>query len=164
MSEGGGSGITTVAVLQSLAQARDRWGNDQAQAIWDSATSKIILGGSSNASDLRDLTQLIGERDTPETTTTRQAGGGRTISESTRQRPILDPSMIRLIRTGHALLMLRAAKPIMLTLRSWTARADARQLKAQRSDVEQALRSGAQLRSARQPGKLAHPPTFGDQS
>ena len=65
MSEGGGTGITTVAVLQSLAQARDRWGHEQAQAIWDSATSKIILGGSSNANDLRDLAQLIGERETP---------------------------------------------------------------------------------------------------
>ena len=125
MSEGVGSGITTVAVLQSLAQARDRWGNDQAQAIWDSATSKIILGGSSNASDLADLTQLIGEQDAPETTTTRQAGGGRNVSESTRQRAILDPSTIRLIRTGHALLMLRAAKPIMLTLRTDFAIADA---------------------------------------
>ena len=164
MSEGGGSGITTVAVLQSLAQARDRWGNDQAQAIWDSATSKIILGGSSNASDLSDLTQLIGERDTPENTTTRQAGGGRTVSESTRQRAILDPSTIRLIRTGHALLMLRASKPIMLTLRSWTARADAKVLKAQRSDVEHALRSGALQRGARQPGTLAHAAPFGEEA
>jgi len=143
MSEGGGSGITTVAVLQSLAQARDRWGNEQAQAIWDSATSKIILGGSSNASDLRDITQLIGERDSPEISTTRQAGGGRNVSESTRQRSILEPSMIRLIRVGHALLLLRAAKPIMLTLRSWTARGDAELLKAQRMNVEQSLRNGA---------------------
>jgi type IV secretory pathway TraG/TraD family ATPase VirD4 len=143
MSEGGGSGITTVAVLQSLAQARDRWGNEQAQAIWDSATSKIILGGSSNASDLRDITQLIGERDSPEVSISRQAGGGRNVSESTRQRSILEPSMIRLIRVGHALLLLRAAKPIMLTLRSWTARGDAELLKAQRMNVEQSLRNGA---------------------
>ena len=164
MSEGGGSGITTVAVLQSLAQARDRWGNDQAQAIWDSATSKIILGGSSNASDLRDLTQLIGERDTPEISTTRQAGGGRNVSESTRQRAILDPSTIRLIKTGHALLMLRAAKPIMLTLSSWTERADAKVLKNQRSGVEEALRNGALQRGARQHGVLAHPAPFGEKT
>ncbi len=118
----------------------------------------------SNASDLRDLTQLIGERDTPENTTTRQAGGGRTVSESTRQRAILDPSTIRLIRTGHALLMLRAAKPIMLTLRSWTARVDAKVLKAQRSDVEQALRSGALQRGARQSGTLAHAAPFGEET
>jgi len=143
MSEGGGTGITTVAVLQSLAQARDRWGSEQAQAIWDSATSKVILGGSSNASDLRDLAQLIGDREHPEVTTTHQAGGGRSISESTRQRAILDPSSVRLIKVGHGLLMLRAAKPIMLTLKPWTLRADARELALARTNVEELLRLGA---------------------
>ena len=143
MSEGGGTGITTVAVLQSLAQARDRWGSEQAQAIWDSATSKVILGGSSNASDLRDLAQLIGDREHPEVTTTHQAGGGRNITESTRQRAILDPSSVRLIQVGHGLLMLRAAKPIMLTLKPWTLRADARELALARTRVEELLRLGA---------------------
>ena len=52
MSEGGGTGITTMAVLQSLAQARAKWGRDEAEAIWDSAIVKIVLGGSSNADDL----------------------------------------------------------------------------------------------------------------
>jgi len=143
MSEGGGTGITTVAVLQSLAQARDRWGSEQAQAIWDSATSKVILGGSSNASDLRDLAQLIGDREHSEVTTTHQAGGGRSISESTRPRAILDPSSVRLIQVGHGLLMLRAAKPIMLTLKPWTLRADARELALARTNVEELLRLGA---------------------
>ena len=46
MSEGGGTGITTIAVLQSLAQARAKWGRDEAEAIWDSAIVKIVLGGS----------------------------------------------------------------------------------------------------------------------
>ncbi|MCL5053963.1 TraM recognition domain-containing protein [Ferrimicrobium acidiphilum] len=32
MSEGGGTGITTMVVLQSLAQARDRWGSETAGA------------------------------------------------------------------------------------------------------------------------------------
>jgi type IV secretion system protein VirD4 len=143
MSEGGGTGITTVAVLQSLAQARDRWGGEQAQAIWDSATSKIILGGSSNADDLRDLANLIGERESPEVSTTRQAGGGRNVTESTRQRSILDPSSIRLIRAGYGLLLLRAARPIVLTLRPWTSRRDAAELQRQRSEVEATLRASA---------------------
>ena len=164
MSEGGGSGITTVAVLQSLAQARHRWGNDQAQAIWDSATTKIILGGSSNANDLGDLTKLIGERDWPETTTTRQSrglvGGERSISETTRQRDILGPSTIRLIRTGHALLMLRAAKPIMLKLCPWTRRADAPTLRVKRRDVEEMLRRGAMQHRSQRPDAsgFAEPP------
>ena len=45
MAEGGGSGITTLAVLQSLAQARGRWGEHAADAIWDAATVKLVLGG-----------------------------------------------------------------------------------------------------------------------
>ncbi len=143
MSEGGGTGVTTVAVLQSLAQARSRWGHEQAQAIWDSATTKVILGGSSNASDLRDIAQLMGERDSPEISTTRQAGGGRAVSVSTRRSSVLDPSTIRLLRVGHALLMLRAAKPIMLTLRPWTARRDGRRISDERCAIEASLRDGA---------------------
>jgi type IV secretory pathway TraG/TraD family ATPase VirD4 len=143
MSEGGGTGIATVAVLQSLAQARARWGHDSAQAIWDSALAQVILGGSSNASDLRDIAQLIGERDVQEVSISHQSGGGRNISESTRQRGILDPSMIRSIKVGHGLLMLRAAAPIMLTLKPWTARADAAELRRDRAAVEESLRLGA---------------------
>ncbi len=74
MSEGGGSGITTMAVLQSLAQARDRWGREAAQAIWDSAIVKVVLGGSANADDLADLSRLIGEREVREWSETRRGG------------------------------------------------------------------------------------------
>ncbi len=62
MSEGGGTGITTLAVLQTLAQARHRWGRDEAQAIWDSSIAKLILGGGSDADDLADLSRMIGDR------------------------------------------------------------------------------------------------------
>jgi type IV secretory pathway TraG/TraD family ATPase VirD4 len=143
MSEGGGTGISTVTVLQSLAQARDRWGHEQAQAIWDSATSKVVLGGLSNADDLRDLAQLIGERESREVSTTRQAGGGRNVTESTRRSTILDASDLRLISVGHGLLLLRAARPIMLTLRPWTARRDAATLRTERTAVEASLRQGS---------------------
>jgi len=143
MSEGGGTGITTVAVLQSLAQARDRWGHEQAQAIWDSATLKVMLGGSSNAGDLRDVTQLMGEREHVDVSTTRESGGGRHVTESTRQRSVLEPSVIRRLRVGHGLLLLRAARPIVLTLRPWTSRRDADQLRAERGNVEETLRVGA---------------------
>jgi type IV secretory pathway TraG/TraD family ATPase VirD4 len=143
MSEGGGTGITTVAVLQSLAQARDRWGHEQAQAIWDSATLKVMLGGSSNAGDLRDVAQLMGEREHVELSTTRQSGGGRNVTESTRQRSVLEPSVIRRLRVGHGLLLLRAARPIVLTLRPWTSRRDADRLRAERASVEETLRVGA---------------------
>jgi type IV secretion system protein VirD4 len=143
MSEGGGTGITTLAVLQSLAQARHYWGREPAQGIWDSAIVKIILGGGSNADDLADIARLVGERTQREYSQTSQAGGGTSVSASNRERAILDPSAIRAITSGHGLLLLRSARPIMLTLRPWTARSDARALQRDRAAIENAIRSTA---------------------
>jgi type IV secretory pathway TraG/TraD family ATPase VirD4 len=136
MAEGGGSGITTVAVLQSLAQARDRWGRDAAQAIWDAAIVKIVLGGSANADDLSNISRLIGDRDTREWSET-YAHNGRSVSSTVRQRRILDPAALRRIGRGHGLLLLRAAPPIMLTLSPWTDRTDAAELVSARRRFEE---------------------------
>jgi type IV secretion system protein VirD4 len=143
MSEGGGTGISTMVVLQSLAQARDKWGREQADAIWDASTVKVILGGSSNADDLGDLSRMIGDRTVRERSQSWQAGGGRSVSESERERAILDPAMIRTLPFGYGLLLLRSAKPIMLTLRPWTNRHDAAAVKAGQVAVEQTIRDAA---------------------
>jgi type IV secretory pathway TraG/TraD family ATPase VirD4 len=144
MSEGGGTGLTTLAVLQSLAQARHRWGREQAQGMWDSAIVKIVLGGGSNAEDLADIARLVGERTEREYSETSQAGGGKSVSAANRERAILDPSAVRSIAPGHGLLLLRSARPIMLTLRPWTARPDAPRLERDRAHVEDAIRAAAE--------------------
>jgi len=137
MAEGGGSGITTLAVLQSLAQARDHWGREAAGAIWDSAIVKIVLGGSANAEDLADISRLIGERPVIERSETIGAGStGRSVSTSTRYRPILEPADIRKLPVGTGLLLLRSAAPITMRLRPWTARRDAGKLTAARQNWE----------------------------
>ncbi len=137
MAEGGGSGITTLAVLQSLSQARDRWGKEAAGAIWDAAIIKVVLGGSANADDLADISRLIGECAVTERSETVGAGSARrSTSTSTRYRPILDPSEIRRLPIGTGLALLRCAPPIMMKLRPWTARPDAKALTAARSDWE----------------------------
>ena len=146
MSEGGGSGIPTMVVLQSLAQARDRWGREMAGAIWDSATAKVILPGSSNADDLADISRLLGERTVTEQSQSFQTGSGRagkSISTSERKQTILDPSAIRTLKHGHGLLLLRSAHPVMLTLRPWIDRADAALIKADREHVENLIRHAA---------------------
>ncbi len=140
VSEGGGSGITTLAVLQSLSQARDRWGRDAAGAIWDSAIVKIVLGGSANADDLAGISRLIGDREVRELTHTHGgAAGSSSVSVSARQRPILEPSALRQIFFGQALLLLRAAPPIMISLLPWMERADADQLAADRRAYDTGL-------------------------
>ena len=139
MSEGGGSGITTVAVVQSLSQARDRWGREAAGAIWDSAIVKVVLGGSSNADDLADLSRLIGERQVTEWSETRHGKGGeRSMSSSTRWKPVLEPSELRRMEFGTGLLLLRSASPILMNLQAWTARPDRAALLRARQGWEQA--------------------------
>jgi type IV secretory pathway TraG/TraD family ATPase VirD4 len=122
MAEGGGTGITTIPVLQSLAQARDKWGQDAAHAIWDASIVKVILGGTSASKDLQELSALIGERD--ETTDSHTYGdyGTRSLQRSTRRVPILPPERIRTLPFGTGLVLLRTAPPIIATLRAWTTR------------------------------------------
>lgn len=140
MAEGGGTGITTMPVLQSLSQVRDKWGDHAAGAIWDASIVKIILGGSSSARDLQDLTALIGERDEHTDTISVGDHGSRSLQRSTRRVPIMPPQTIRTLPFGTALVLLRSAPPLVTDLRPWTDRPDAHQLAAQRTAVESQLR------------------------
>jgi type IV secretion system protein VirD4 len=146
MSEGGGTGMMTTVVLQSLAQARDRWGKDQADAIWETANVKIVLGGGAGAQDLRDLAQLIGEYEVQEVSESSSVGGPKSRTETTRQRAIFDASRLRAIPLGYGVMLLRTTAPFILTLTPWTKRRDAPALRAQRGQVEEQLRAEAQRR------------------
>jgi type IV secretory pathway TraG/TraD family ATPase VirD4 len=139
MSEGGGTGITTMVVLQSLAQARAVWGEHEASAIWDAASVKLILGGGSNARDLEDLSKLIGAREERQFTESIGADGRRSVSSSLREVPVMDTSRLRMLPFGTAVLMLRAARPIVLTMTPWTARPGADELLGSRRRLEEVI-------------------------
>jgi type IV secretory pathway TraG/TraD family ATPase VirD4 len=139
MAEGGGTGITTMPVLQSLAQARDKWSEHAAGSIWDSSIVKIILGGASNSRDLADLSTLIGERDEATDSTTVGEHGSRSAQRSIRRVAIMPPDTIRTLAFGTALVLLRSAPPIVTRLGKWTDRPDADQLRADRADLETLL-------------------------
>lgn len=139
MAEGGGSGITTLPVLQSLAQAREKWSDNAAGAIWDASIVKVILGGASNSRDLQDLSTLIGERDEYTDSVTLGDHGTRSNQRSVRRVPILPPDRIRTLPFGTGVTLLRAAPPIVTDLRPWPARPDGEQLKADRAEVEALL-------------------------
>ena len=139
MAEGGSTGITTMPVLQSLAQARDKWSDDQASAIWDASITKIILGGASNSRDLQDLSTLIGERDEFTDSVTLGDYGSRTNQRSIRRVPILPPDRIRTMPFGTGVVLLRSAPPIITDLRPWTKRPNATDLKHERYEIEQLL-------------------------
>ena len=146
MSEGGGSGVCTLAVLQSLAQARHRWGREQAEAIWDAATVKVVLGGQANAEDLADLSRLLGEVEIAETSVSYGRWGDRSTTVVTRSKPILEPARLRTLPFGTGVLLLRAAPPILLDLTPWTERPDGDRLAAARTRLEEAVRAAAAIR------------------
>ncbi|WP_294179734.1 type IV secretory system conjugative DNA transfer family protein [uncultured Schumannella sp.] len=139
MAEGGGTGITTMPVLQSLAQAREKWSENAAGAVWDASIVKIILGGASNSRDLHDLTTLIGERDEITDSTTIGDHGSRSAQRSIRRVPIMPPDVIRTLPFGTGLVLLRSAPPIVTRLRAWTTRSDAATLREHRAGIEALL-------------------------
>lgn len=139
MAEGGGTGITTLPVLQSLAQARERWGDNNATAIWDASIVKIILGGASNSRDLQDLSTLIGDRDERTDSITVGDYGSRSLQHSIRRLSIMPPDVIRTMPFGIAAVLLRSARPIITDLRPWTSRAEAKTLRADRAAIEQLI-------------------------
>lgn len=145
MSEGGGSGITTVAVLQSLAQARSRWGEHAADTIWDAATVKIVLGGLGKYRDLDDVARLLGEIDELVETRTSGRSGERSSSTSVRSMPVMPPAVLRTLPFGAGVLLLRQTKPAVIDLHPWTTRRDATVLRADQAVVEHATATGTQV-------------------
>jgi len=144
LSDGGGTGLTTLAVLQSLAQARARWGEEQARSMWDAATVKIVLGGLADIDDLEDISRLAGEYD--ETTTTRTSsmtGGSR--STSFRRARVLPVEELRTLPFGWALLLHRTLRPVRLQMTPWWKRPDAKQVTAAiaTAESEQGLHAAA---------------------
>ncbi|KQT01295.1 type IV secretory system conjugative DNA transfer family protein [Cellulomonas sp. Leaf395] len=142
MAEGGGSGITTLAVLQSLAQARARWGEHAADAIWDAATVKIVLGGLAKYRDLDDVARLVGEVDELTETRSRGRAGEHSSSTSVRTVPVMPASVLRTLPFGTGVLLLRQTKPTIIDLAAWTARRDAAHLQADQKAVEHATATG----------------------
>lgn len=118
LADGGGSGVTTVCVLQSLAQARARWGPAGADAMWDAATTKVVLGGLAHADDLARISRLAGEVDEP--VHTRSTGPtGPAVSVSPRRLPALPVERLRTLPVGHAIVLARRTPPVHAVLTPW---------------------------------------------
>jgi type IV secretion system protein VirD4 len=122
MAEGGGTGITTMPVRQSLSRARSKWSDHAASTIWDASIVKVILGGPSASKDLQELSVLIGERDERSDSVTISDYGARSIQHSTRRVAVMPPERIRTLPFGTGLVLLRSAPPIVTSFRSRTNR------------------------------------------
>jgi type IV secretory pathway TraG/TraD family ATPase VirD4 len=112
--------------------------------VFSASQIKLILGGSDDADDCRDISGLIGERDDWYTTSSHSAHAlaidtGATTSTSLRKVPILPPDAIRAIPFGSAVMLQSQTDPFPLRMRPWTARPDAARISAQQRHVEDAI-------------------------
>lgn len=115
LSDGGSVGISTLAIFQSLHQARARWGRDAAEAMIDAAAVTLILGGLRSPDDLAAWSRLLGEVDEQVRTVSRgSGGGGETLTP--RTRPMMTVAQIRTLTQFHALLLYRGKPPIRVVL------------------------------------------------
>ncbi|WP_051388795.1 type IV secretory system conjugative DNA transfer family protein [Arthrobacter sp. 35W] len=147
LSDGGGIGISTIVVLQSLSQARSGWSIDEAATIWDAAIIKVIFGGGSDERDLRSLAGLIGERNL--TINTRSwSSQGRQDGEQIRETPVIPLHEIRRLPAGTAIMLGRRSRPILLDLREWHKRKDAAALGESKEATERELADGHRSRQA----------------
>lgn len=128
MADGGGTGIMPLAVFQSLAQARNQWGQGAAETIFDNATVSILLGGAKNDNDLDKISNLIGKRRVihRDKSVGKQ---GPSYSERGAEQPVLELADLRRLPFGYGVVLRREGRAIFLELRKWTDHRDAKRIK-----------------------------------
>ncbi|MDN4597723.1 type IV secretory system conjugative DNA transfer family protein [Leifsonia virtsii] len=127
MADGGGIGISTIVVLQALSQAETAWSRSEADTIWSAATAKLLLGGASDVDHLRDIESLLGTRRIRNTGHSYNDNGSSTNVQNEKV-PVMTIDEIRRMPETVGLLAYRNRRGILLDLRGWTDRDDARQV------------------------------------
>ncbi len=90
VSEGGGQGIVTVACMQDLSQARQRWGG-AADGFMSLFGTKVILRGIGDVETLRAISALAGEKEI-ESRSHNSPLSGRSANRAVAERLLLGPS------------------------------------------------------------------------
>jgi hypothetical protein len=113
MADAGGRGIQMAIVNHGLGQLRDRWGEQGAQIISDTAGCKVFLPGISHTALLKAASELCG-----------QTAFRRRRLELLTRHDICEPAMLRELPDGWALLIRGSKSPVLAKLpRAWNDRA-----------------------------------------
>jgi type IV secretion system protein VirD4 len=104
--------IVIHAACQGLGQLRERWGQDGASMILNSAAAVLVYGGCKDAQDLRAFADLAGERE--EATHTRGTDG-RISSTTSRRTAVIAPAMLAGLPNFRALLIRRGMRVALVS-------------------------------------------------
>jgi hypothetical protein len=110
MADAGGRGIQMAIVSHGIAQLRERWGEQGAKIISDTAGCKVFLPGITDTDVLKAASELCGQ-------TAFQEKGQQRLS----RHDICDSAMLRELPDGYALLIRGGRAPVLAKLpRAWT--------------------------------------------
>jgi type IV secretion system protein VirD4 len=113
MADSGGRGIQMAIVSHGAGQLRQRWGEQGAQIIGDTAGCKVFLPGITDTALLKAASELCG-----------QTAFREKDQEHLTRHNICDPAMLRELPDGYALLVRGGRAPVLAKLpRAWTDRA-----------------------------------------
>jgi type IV secretion system protein VirD4 len=123
VSEGGGQGLVTMACLQDLSQARQRWGA-AADGFLSLFGTKVVLPGIADLATLELVSRLGGEVDVPARSVSRGAwwSGARrasTTTWSTQRQRRLPVDAVNQQPTGRALVLAGNRPPTSVRLAPW---------------------------------------------
>ncbi|TFH68158.1 type IV secretory system conjugative DNA transfer family protein [Cellulomonas sp. HD19AZ1] len=137
MSDGGGRGVLTWVFVQSRRQLAQRYGQDDAKTILDSASVFVMLAGCKDVDHLRELSALAGEHLVERVSSSTGTGGSAqgSVQHSWERQPLMAPEAIRTIGMGKAFMLYRAAAPAVATLVPWWERKDRRDFEASLASV-----------------------------
>ena len=139
MADGGGVGITAMPVYQSMSQARNEWGQEAGEALFDAATVKIQLGGASNTQDLEALQKLAGPRQVIRSSRSMQSDGS-SVSEQTQDLNVFEVSDIRRLPFGWSIVFYRNKRPMLVRMRPYWKRKDKDEIDAAKKLYAASLR------------------------
>jgi type IV secretory pathway TraG/TraD family ATPase VirD4 len=123
MADSAGKGILIIAVCHGLAQLEARWDKSGAQAIWDTAGIKVILGGVTDADTLDALSRLCGEVALRTRARTRYEDGRQGQTVSYKSVRVLPPELLRTLPEWRALVLRTNLSPVIVRLRmAWRRR------------------------------------------
>lgn len=133
-----GFGMQLVLAVQSLSQAKRRWGADGASALLDNMAAEIVLGGLTDTTALNRYSALVGEVELTRATTSydSQTGRATTGSEQLQDRKAVRAEEARQIPDGHGLLIYRNQPAVLLRMTPWYQRPDGKQLTTDRARTE----------------------------
>jgi type IV secretion system protein VirD4 len=117
-STAAGMGVQLVTVWQDLAQIEARYGK-RAQTIVNNHRAKVLLSGISDPSALDYVSRLSGDEEVMRDSTTRDASGLRSSTESTTYRRLAPADALRRVVPGEGVLLYGHLPPAQLRLRPW---------------------------------------------